>query len=91
MTYSLTGLAIPIVTFTNPASTFNKNVILVNCRIHPGETNASFICKGLMKELASRKPIVKDFLERNIIKIIPMLNPDGVMMGNFRTSNFSLK
>lgn len=37
LTYSLIGLAIPIITITNSASDQNfKNVILVSCRIHPG-------------------------------------------------------
>jgi hypothetical protein len=37
LTYSLIGLAIPIVTITNSASDHDfKNVILVSCRIHPG-------------------------------------------------------
>ena len=29
-----------------------------------------------------------EFLRNNIVKIIPMINPDGVVFGNFRTSNY---
>jgi hypothetical protein len=35
LTYSLVGLAVPLLTFTrgdNP----QKQVVLINCRIHPG-------------------------------------------------------
>ena len=27
-------------------------------------------------------------LEKNIVKIVPMINPDGVILGNFRTSKW---
>ena len=87
LTYSLIGLAIPIVTITNNASDNHfKNVILVSCRIHPGETNASFMCRGFMKVLTSNSPHIREFLDKNIVKIVPMINPDGVVIGNFRTS-----
>lgn len=29
----------------------------------------------------------EDFLNGNVVKIVPMVNPDGVIFGNFRTSN----
>jgi hypothetical protein len=56
LTYSLVGLAIPIVTFTNPeVEDTNKEVILISSRIHPGETVASFMVKGIIESLAHPK------------------------------------
>lgn len=86
LTYSLIGLAVPIITITANSEHTSKNVILVSCRIHPGETNASYMCRGLLKYLTSNSPKLKEFLERNIVKVVPMSNPDGVLFGNFRTS-----
>lgn len=34
-------------------------MILVSCRIHPGETNASYMCKGLLKIFSSPSPNIK--------------------------------
>lgn len=45
------GLAVPLLTFTRGSNPF-KQVILVSCRVHPGETNSSFMCKGLLRWLA---------------------------------------
>ena len=85
LTYSLVGLAVPLLTFTRGDSPY-KQVILINCRVHPGESNSSFVCSGLLKWLAEETPHSREFLERHIVKVIPMLNPDGVVFGNFRTS-----
>ena len=42
--------------------------------------------KGLMEYLCSDSDEVK-FLRRSLVfKIVPMINPDGVIAGNFRTS-----
>ena len=86
LTFSLLGLALPLLTVSNPEPVAHKNVILLNCRVHPGETNASYMCRGLMKILTSNSKQAKELLHKNIIKIVPMLNPDGVVFGNFRTS-----
>lgn len=62
-----------------------KNVVLINGRVHPGETVGSYIVHGMIEylsNLASDSPI----LNTTIFKIVPMLNPDGVVFGNFRTS-----
>lgn len=56
-------------------------------RQHPGESNGSHVLKGFMEELVKSKS--KNIIElRNSFNfhIVPMLNPDGVVMGNFRTS-----
>lgn len=54
-------------------------------RIHPGEAPASFIVQGLMEFLAANShPIAKILRENVVFKILPMMNPDGVFLGNNR-------
>jgi cytosolic carboxypeptidase protein 2/3 len=53
-------------------------------RVHPGETVSSFMTEGIIDWLLSEEatPVRANF----VIKIIPMLNPDGVIHGNYRCS-----
>lgn len=41
---------------------------------------------GLIEFLVSQHPVAKVLRENIIFKIIPMLNPDGVYLGNYRCS-----
>jgi murein tripeptide amidase MpaA len=54
--------------------------------VHPGETNASFIVEGLIEFLMSDEEEAIVLREKYVFKIVPMLNPDGVIVGNYRTS-----
>lgn len=62
----------------------HKKGIVITARVHPGESNASFITEGIISFLlGNSKEAV--FLRNNfIIKILPMINPDGVIYGNYR-------
>lgn len=55
-------------------------------RVHPGETNASWMMKGVLDYLTSDKPQAITLREKFVFKIVPMLNPDGVIVGNQRCS-----
>ena len=61
-----------------------RKVVAVLARVHPGESPSSFVCQGLMDFLVSAHPIAKVLREYVIFKIVPMLNPDGVFLGNYR-------
>lgn len=97
--------------------------MVLTARVHPGETNSSWMMKGLLDYLTSNAPDAKvvlisiklfcctemsDLICTNcylismitlilvfysqllrdafIFKIVPMLNPDGVIVGNYRCS-----
>jgi len=86
-------------------------VIFLSARVHPGETQSSYMMKGIIDFITSNCPqaqvtsqknshdivlnvtaeIINDFhclmqelRDRFIFKLIPMLNPDGVIVGNSR-------
>lgn len=61
-----------------------RKVVAVLSRVHPGESPSSFVCQGLMDFLVSAHPIAKVLREYVVFKIVPMLNPDGVFLGNYR-------
>ncbi|XP_076980252.1 cytosolic carboxypeptidase 4 isoform X2 [Tamandua tetradactyla] len=59
---------------------------VITARVHPGESNASWVMKGALEFLVSSDPAARLLRENFIFKIIPMLNPDGVINGNHRCS-----
>lgn len=60
--------------------------MIVAGRVHPGESNASFIMQGFIKFITSQQPEAVELRKRVVFKVIPMTNPDGVIVGNYRTS-----
>lgn len=81
---SLMGLPIPILKITDPAcEDKGKKVLLITGRAHPGESNGSIVAKGLIKYFCSKE--AADLRKQAILIAIPMLNPDGVVIGNSRT------
>ncbi|CAH8621789.1 unnamed protein product [Schistosoma bovis] len=64
----------------------DKYAVVITGRVHPGETNSSWITYGLLKFLTSNQSIVLTLKKQYTFYIIPMLNPDGVIVGNYRCS-----
>uniref|UniRef100_A0A671VH29 Cytosolic carboxypeptidase 1 n=1 Tax=Sparus aurata TaxID=8175 RepID=A0A671VH29_SPAAU len=64
----------------------NRPLIFLSARVHPGETNASWVMKGTLEFLMGTSPLAVSLREGFIFKIVPMLNPDGVINGNHRCS-----
>ena len=62
-----------------------KAVVIIG-RQHPGETVGSYVVKGCMDFLMGNSDEAKKLREIYLIKIVPMMNPDGVLVGNSRTS-----
>jgi len=63
----------------------SKPCIVLSARVHPGETNASWIMKGCIDFLTSADSVAAKLREEFMFKVIPMMNPDGVIIGNYRT------
>lgn len=58
--------------------------MVITGRVHPGESNSSFIVEGIIKFLVSQEVIAIKLRDTFVFKIVPMLNPDGVIIGNYR-------
>ncbi|XP_019904656.2 cytosolic carboxypeptidase 6 isoform X2 [Esox lucius] len=63
-----------------------KKLVVLTARVHPGESPASFVCQGVIDFLVSQHPVAQLLRDHVIFKIVPMLNPDGVYLGNYRCS-----
>ena len=63
-----------------------KEGVVITSRIHPGESNASWMMKGVIDFLISNDPQAITLRDKYVFKVIPMLNPDGVINGNYRCS-----
>ena len=55
-------------------------------RQHPGETQGSLVCEGVINFLVSKCKEAEFLRSKYIFKVIPMINPDGVIFGNYRTN-----
>ena len=82
------GNSIHMLIITNFNDSFddlaNKKAIIFTARVHPGESNGSYVIQGVIEYLLSNEPAAKNLRNNFIFKIVPMLNPDGVIRGNFR-------
>lgn len=85
----LDGNIIPLVTITGPiiltegqnlSRIVDREVVFITSRVHPGETNASWVMMGILRKLLSGNN-VEDLLQRYVFKIVPMLNAEGVING----------
>ena len=61
-----------------------KGVIL-SARVHPGEVSSSFIMEGILNFLISNEREALKLRKLFVFKIVPMLNADGVIVGNSRS------
>lgn len=86
--HTIAGNLCPLLTITD----FERNEdnprigVVITARVHPGETNSSWIMQGLIEFLTSEFPHAKHLRSCYVFRIVPMLNPDGVIVGNYRTS-----
>mmetsp|Transcript_88758 Transcript_88758/g.153688 ORF Transcript_88758/g.153688 Transcript_88758/m.153688 type:complete len:978 (+) Transcript_88758:148-3081(+) len=67
-----------------------RPLVFVSARVHPGETPAQFVFWGLFRFLLSDDPRAVELRNRFVFKLVPMLNPDGVARGHYRTNSQGL-
>lgn len=88
---TLSGVEIPALTVTNFSTGDSKPHIVLLGRLRPWESFGSWMLhvrtkQGVMKFLTSAAPSAAALRDRAVFVFIPMANPDGVILGNSRTS-----
>jgi hypothetical protein len=80
-------LDILYITNFNSASTISaRQSILFTARVHPGETSGSYVIESVINTLLNNSEQSNNLLNKYVFKIIPMLNPDGVIHGHYRNN-----
>ncbi|XP_039435421.1 cytosolic carboxypeptidase 2 isoform X4 [Culex pipiens pallens] len=88
---SLAGNNVYYLTVTAPSTHDDDNqkkkkAVIISARVHPGESPSSWMMKGLMDFITGDSYVAKKLRHKFIFKLVPMLNPDGVIVGNTRSS-----
>ncbi|XP_076994796.1 cytosolic carboxypeptidase 3 isoform X6 [Tamandua tetradactyla] len=78
-----------VLTITTPlknTESRKRKAVILTARVHPGETNSSWIMKGFLDYILGDSSDAQLLRDTFIFKVVPMLNPDGVIVGNYRCS-----
>jgi murein tripeptide amidase MpaA len=68
-----------------------KKAIFVSARVHPGEVPGSHVFNGILKFLTNKQDIRAHVLLDNFVfYMVPIINPDGVYRGHYRTNSCGL-
>lgn len=60
--------------------------VLLSARVHPGETNSSWMMHGILRHLLGDTDDARALRRQFLFTVVPMLNPDGVIHGAYRCS-----
>ncbi|KAG7207959.1 hypothetical protein KM043_009543 [Ampulex compressa] len=86
---TLAGNSVHYLTITAPTyddELRRKRGVVITARVHPGETPSSWTMKGIIDFLTGETNQARELRKRFVFKLVPMLNPDGVIVGNNRCS-----
>jgi hypothetical protein len=87
LTSTILGNKCKLLTITNQESNipFNdRKVIFIGARVHPGETTSSHVMQEVLEELLRDNLGMSLFRDHAVFYVIPVINPDGVALGNAR-------
>ena len=84
---STCGLPLWYITISRDSKNLKRKPnIIISSRVHSGETPASTVFKGIYDFLCSDRKEAKFLRKFYTFVLIPVLNPDGVVCGNYRNS-----
>ncbi|XP_054548661.1 cytosolic carboxypeptidase 3 isoform X3 [Talpa occidentalis] len=78
-----------VLTITTPlknSDSRKRKAVVLTARVHPGETNSSWMMKGFLDYILGDSSDAQLLRDTFVFKVVPMLNPDGVIVGNYRCS-----
>ncbi|PSN34864.1 hypothetical protein C0J52_18211 [Blattella germanica] len=82
---SLNNNETPLLTISAPETETNlistRDVVFLTSRVHPGESNSSWVMHGTIGHLLSDAPSAIQLRNKFVFKIVPMLNMEGVING----------
>ncbi|XP_077292800.1 cytosolic carboxypeptidase 1-like [Arctopsyche grandis] len=85
---SLNNNEVPLLTITGQETINNpiqdREIIFLTSRVHPGESNASWVMEGTLKQLLDNSSTSEILRLSYVFKIVPMLNVEGVINGCYR-------
>ncbi|MFH0794268.1 MAG: M14 family zinc carboxypeptidase, partial [bacterium] len=68
----------------------NKQRVWIHTAVHPSENTAHFVTDGLLLWLVSEEPEAETLLDHVIFDVVPMANPDGDYLGNYRVTSTNI-
>ncbi|XP_026758831.3 cytosolic carboxypeptidase 1-like isoform X3 [Galleria mellonella] len=86
--YSLNNNEVLLLTITAEDTSTNpivdREIIFLTARVHPGESNASWVMDGTLEYLLGASTAAAALRAKYVFKIVPMLNVEGVINGCHR-------
>eukprot|EP00228_Micromonas_bravo_P003920 CAMPEP_0203009934 /NCGR_PEP_ID=MMETSP1401-20130829/9990_1 /ASSEMBLY_ACC=CAM_ASM_000894 /TAXON_ID=38833 /ORGANISM="Micromonas pusilla, Strain CCAC1681" /LENGTH=517 /DNA_ID=CAMNT_0049751607 /DNA_START=144 /DNA_END=1694 /DNA_ORIENTATION=+ len=64
-----------------------RRLVFLTCRVHPGETPASHALSGFLDFVTSDDSDAVSLRRKVTFVVVPMLNPDGCVSGNYRADS----
>jgi hypothetical protein len=88
---SVQGRPVDMVQLTDPSypDTTKLGVWLIS-RQHASELPGWYVLQGLMNWLLSNDPHAIEVMKHMIFNIVPLMNPDGVYLGKYRTTSLNI-
>lgn len=81
---------IELLTITSNNQNPNKKTIWIHARTHAAEVGSSYVLEGLINTILSESSLGNSLRQNYVFKIVPMHNPDGIILGNYRTNATSI-
>ena len=75
-----------ITEFKTEAQNPKRRGIVINSRVHPGESMVSYLVEYMIDFLIGNSVEARILRENFFIYVVPMLNIDGVVIGNYRSN-----
>lgn len=87
MCQTVAGNDCDMLVITNHADSTNlrtRKGVFLTSRVHPGENMASYLMENCIKILTGPSLLAKVLRDNFVFYVVPMLNIDGVIIGNYR-------